>query len=516
MKKKNVTKSALLASILAMVLCVTMLVGTTFAWFTDTASAKVNQIKSGNLDVTLEYATAWDTATGEPTAWADATQPGSTLSFIRTDANNNKQATDVLWEPGCTYNLPELRVSNNGNLRLKYKVVISGAAGYTQLLDVIDFKASVDGAEQRAVNVKDGGAIVTDVKLAAKSGETAPSNVIKISGTMQTTAGNEYQNRTVTGITVTVYATQDTGEYDSNGNTYDEKAEYPQYPDGVTKDTFTDNNVIVDANGNYYSSFESALESVASNGGTLYMKENATVDFPTHLNVTKDITIYGNGADFSGKDISIGIYAAPENEVTNIKIYNAKNLVIWGQPVGERADVWNIEMVNCENNGSNFIMYRGSETGKAQINATLTNCKATGFSDSIIHTTADGSITLKNCEFSDNCAPVNIAHKQSGTMTVTVKDCTFNNCGKVDESNDYFAPARFVNNSSTGKLEVTLTNNTFKGTIGTNGDILLGDYRTGKESHALTANITTASPVMVKSSFDAAYSYNGGTITLNN
>ena len=100
-------------------------------------------------------------------------------------------------------------------------------------------------------------------------------------------------------------------------------------------------------------------------------------------------------------------------------------------------------------------------------------------------------------------------------MTVTVEDCTFNNCGKVDESNDYFAPARFVNNSSTGKLEVTLTNNTFKGTIGTNGDILLGDYRTGKESHALTATIATASPVMVKSSSDAAYSYAGGTITLN-
>ena len=516
MKKKNVTKSALLASILAMVLCVTMLVGTTFAWFTDTASAKVNQIKSGKLDVMLEYATAWDTTTGEPTAWADATQPGSTLSFIRTDANNNKQATDVLWEPGCTYNLPELRVSNNGNLRLKYKVVISGAEGDTKLLDVIDFKASVDEIEQGAVNVKDGGAIVTDFKLAAKSGETAPSNVIKISGTMQTTAGNEYQNKTVTGITVTVYATQDTGEYDSNSNTYDENAQYPQYPDGVTKDTFGESNVAVDASGTYYTTFKEAMQSVASNGGTLYMKENATVDFSTHLDVTKDITIYGNGADFSGKDISIGTYAAPTNTETTIKIYNAKNLVIWGQPVGEREDVWNIEMVNCENNGYNFIMYRGSETGKAQINATLTNCKATGFGDSIIHTTADGSITLKNCEFSNNCAPVNIAHKQSGTMTVTVENCTFNNCGKINPSNDYFAPARFVNNSSAGKLEVTLTNNTFKGTIGTNGDILLGDYRTGKESHALTANIKTASPVMVKSSFDAAYSYNGGTITLNN
>ena len=71
MKKKNVTKSALLASILAMVLCVTMLVGTTFAWFTDTASAKVNKIQSGKLDVVLEYATGWDD-NGNPTTWTDA------------------------------------------------------------------------------------------------------------------------------------------------------------------------------------------------------------------------------------------------------------------------------------------------------------------------------------------------------------------------------------------------------------------------------------------------------------
>ena len=161
-------------------------------------------------------------------------------------------------------------------------------------------------------------------------------------------------------------------------------------------------------------------------------------------------------------------------------------------------------------------MYRGGETATAKINLTLENCSANGFADSIIHTTADGTITIKNCAFSNNCAPVNIAHKQSGTMTVTVEDSKFINCGKIDTANDYFAPARFVNNSTTGTLTVNLTNNTFTGTIGTNGDILLGDYRTGKESHALTANIATANPVMVKSSADAAYSYNGGTITLTN
>ena len=246
-----------------------------------------------------------------------------------------------------------------------------------------------------------------------------------------------------------------------------------------------------------------------------YFKEDSVVDFPTHLNVTKNVTIYGNGADFSGKDISIGTYVAPENTETTVNIYDAKNLVVWGQPVGTRTDVWNVNFYNCTNDGYNFLMYRGGEAGTAKLNLTLTNCSATGFGDSIIHTTADGSIRIQNCTFRDNCAPVNIAHKQTGAMTVTIENSRFIGCGKVDPSNDYFAPVRFVNNSATGTLTVNLTDNTFTGTIGTNGDILLGDYRVGKPSHALTANITTDKPVMVKSSAAAAYSYNGGTITLN-
>ncbi len=51
------TKKALAMSVLSMVLCVAMLVGMTFAWFTDTASTAVNKIQAGNLKVGLEKAT---------------------------------------------------------------------------------------------------------------------------------------------------------------------------------------------------------------------------------------------------------------------------------------------------------------------------------------------------------------------------------------------------------------------------------------------------------------------------
>ena len=56
MSSKN-TKRALVSSALAMLVCVALLIGTTFAWFTDTASTGVNKIQSGSLDVELEYST---------------------------------------------------------------------------------------------------------------------------------------------------------------------------------------------------------------------------------------------------------------------------------------------------------------------------------------------------------------------------------------------------------------------------------------------------------------------------
>ncbi len=262
---------------------------------------------------------------------------------------------------------------------------------------------------------------------------------------------------------------------------------------------FTEGNVVVDENGKQYASLTAALKD-ADRGTTLYCKENAAIALQTHTDVTKDLTIYGNGADFSGGDLSIGTYAAPVNANTTINIYNAKNIVVWGQPVGDRADTWNINLYNCENDGYNFLMYRDGSTGTATLNLVMQDCKANGFSDSIVHTTADGSINIVSCEFSNNCAPINIAHKQSGTMTVTVENCTFDGCGKVDPSNDYFAPARFVNNNEEGALNVTLNNNTFTNTVGTNGDILLGDYREGKESYDVTATITPTGDTTVKNS----------------
>ena len=205
MNAKKATKRALLTSVMALVMCVVMLVGTTFAWFTDTASTGVNKIQAGNLDVALEMST-------DGTNWESA--EGKTLTFKTKD---NRAADKILWEPGCTYELPKLRVVNNGNLALKYKIQITGIQGDAKLNKVIDWTIN-----DNAINL-------TEEHLLA--GQTGDPFTIK--GHMQKTAGNDYQNLSIDGIGITVYATQYNHENDSYGPDYDQYADMT--PDNLDK-----------------------------------------------------------------------------------------------------------------------------------------------------------------------------------------------------------------------------------------------------------------------------------------
>lgn len=199
MNESTKTKKALRGSLFALFLCIVLLIGTTFAWFTDTASTGVNKIQAGRLDVSLEK---FDTAQDK---WVSA--ENDILTFKTAD---NRSADQILWEPGCTYELPQLRVVNNGNLALKYKIKINGIQGDEKLNEVIDWTLSDT-------------ALDADHKLAAG----ATSDPLTIKGHMKESAGNEYQNMSIEGISITVVATQDTVENDSYGNTYDANATYP-------------------------------------------------------------------------------------------------------------------------------------------------------------------------------------------------------------------------------------------------------------------------------------------------
>ncbi|MBS5733072.1 MAG: SipW-dependent-type signal peptide-containing protein, partial [Clostridiales bacterium] len=107
MKQTKQTRRALLASMLSVVLCAGMLIGTTFAWFTDSVSSGKNTIVAGNLDVALEYATVVDTQAGTLSGW-ETVQDATDLF------------ADGLWEPGYAQ-VVYLRVRNAGSLALKYQ-----------------------------------------------------------------------------------------------------------------------------------------------------------------------------------------------------------------------------------------------------------------------------------------------------------------------------------------------------------------------------------------------------------
>ena len=209
MTNSKSTKRALITSALAILMCVAMLIGTTFAWFTDTASTGVNKIVSGKLDVVLEMNIG-----GE---WVDAN--GKTLPFL-VAGEIPAEGTEILWEPGCTYRVPELRIRNNGNLSLQAYVYVSGfkASGESDvdLRDVIDWKMSTfDGMlthpdKDISVIVNPGQSLKFDLEAHMKEG-----------------AGNEYQGLSVEGISITVVAKQHTYEKDSVDDQYDKDATYP-------------------------------------------------------------------------------------------------------------------------------------------------------------------------------------------------------------------------------------------------------------------------------------------------
>ncbi len=226
MTNTKLTKRALLASVLSLLLCISMLVSSTFAWFTDSATTGVGNIVAGTLDIDL-VDKAGESLVGE----------GKSISFVDKDG---KEISNILWEPGCSYLLEEVKLVNKGNLYAKCKLVITAVNGATDgdvdQANVIDVYEGTEriGTLREILNRAD--AVKSDIILApaGKDGSEVAFGQLKL--VMQETAGNEYQGKSLTGITVTVLATQYTAEYDSEDNQYDAGALYPDEKAKVTND----------------------------------------------------------------------------------------------------------------------------------------------------------------------------------------------------------------------------------------------------------------------------------------
>ena len=220
---KKFSKKTLTTSIISLVLCISMLLGTTFAWFTDFVSSTNNIIQTGRLDIEMHWAEGKDDP--ETATWKDASE-GAIF-------NNDK------WEPGYT-EVRHIKIANEGNLALQYKVIIVANGEVTDLADVIDVYY-IDPAVQ--VATRDALAtthkIGTLTEVLAGLGESGSgylakgeSDMITIALKMQESAGNDYQNRELCdgGFSIQLIATQATGEFDSFGDDYDANAAAAIFP----------------------------------------------------------------------------------------------------------------------------------------------------------------------------------------------------------------------------------------------------------------------------------------------
>lgn len=203
-------------------------------------------------------------------------ESGNKLTKLEWKASDGRAQDQILWEPGCTYTLTPFKIVNTGNLALKYKLVMTGLDGDSELLDVIRFTYKI-GTEDFALN--------EEGHLAANGGETG---LITVSATMASDAGNEYMGKTLDNVKFTVYATQDTVENDSFGNRYDQFATYAPSGEMYTVTNYEEAKRAFAAGGIF--AFGEYFESNASKTG---VSDRLVIKNPSVLDVNVPLLIPG-------------------------------------------------------------------------------------------------------------------------------------------------------------------------------------------------------------------------------
>ena len=286
MKLKS-KKSALLLSFTSLLLCFAMLAGSTFAWFTDTATTGVNKIVAGNLDVELLM---YKKANGESDYVNISKEPAPIFgSENSTVAQNNN--LDTLWEPGKTQ-VAYLAIKNEGNLDLKYQVTlnVTNPADGKELYQVMQYAIAPNakGTDLVLPEWTTGSSVIPGAQIVSGTNTTGadPAGVKLLQGEthyfallvhMDGNAGNKYQNGKVE-FDLTVYATQLNSENDSFGPDYDEDAQYPE--------------IVSDVN--------SLKEAITAGKASVILAKDVTVEDGIQISVTKDVAIDFNGKTLKG------------------------------------------------------------------------------------------------------------------------------------------------------------------------------------------------------------------------
>ena len=239
MKRTQKTRRALVASVVSMAMCCALLLGTTFAWFTDSVTNTGNVITAGNLKID---ATAYDLGAGGRSVTIPGVNNGTAFSFedngldLKSDAaKTNPIISETLWEPGKS-DAKLLEIKNSGdlatNIRLDFDVTDDG------LQDALWFDFVQVSPQQGQFAKRD----MSDLRTLAQSmvftlEQNESMSFVLVYG-MKEEAGNEYQGKTFS-ASVTVMATQAPVETDGFGNNqYDAQANgEPDHPEWATGGT---------------------------------------------------------------------------------------------------------------------------------------------------------------------------------------------------------------------------------------------------------------------------------------
>lgn len=219
MENKKNLKRSLVTSILSFVLCLSLLIGTTFAWFTDNVTSANNKIVAGNLDVKLLMK--------KGTVYEDISDSNVPIFGAEDSEVAQADSANTLWEPGKTQ-VVYLAIQNAGSLDLKYNMALNveNPTNGKDLYKVMQYAVTPD--VQDGITAWNGGENVVLGKqalsglVALGAGET---HYFALSVHMLETAGNEYQGGQIS-FDLNVIATQLASEEDSFGHTYDENAIY--------------------------------------------------------------------------------------------------------------------------------------------------------------------------------------------------------------------------------------------------------------------------------------------------
>jgi len=394
MNNKKATKRALLTSVTALVMCVVMLAGTTFAWFTDTASTGVNKIQAGNLKMDVQY-----------------TLDGNEWKLLDGASNLFQKG---LWEPGHT-EVVALKVTNTGSLALKYNIsmnVVSETEGTNKagetykLSNYLKVKTLAQGANDfgnvalaLAFGDRASGGLAydseksfSDVGVLANDQSLQPGmegNYIIMKVYMPETVGNEANARS-TGeaasieFGINVVATQQQSERDSFGDNYDRDATYPV----IVSNQQQANDAITNATAKKVNISIASGQTITLDSGIAHEGDKS-----------RDVTFVGDGTQTV--DVAKNASAAE----------GAKHLNY------QRGSTFTFENLTIEN---------GTDTYDGIVCDELTykNCTIKGV------TTLYGKATFINCVFENDMANQYSIWTWGGT-DVTFEGCTFNTNGKA-------------------------------------------------------------------------------------